>query len=348
METAKQTEQPMFSIIVPVYNTETYLPKCLDSIVNQTYRNFELILVNDGSEDASLQICRKYERENSNIVVVDKKNGGLVSAREAGLKAACGVYVGFVDSDDWIDENLLLDAEGVIQQYAPDIISYNVLLEFSDKQIKQELTVKTGFYDKKKMEKDIYPIMLYNKNANFYNFGIYPSLSNKFFKRELAFENKCTDYRITMGEDAACTYVSFLKANSSFIMKGYYYHYRQNPFSMTNAYDSNRFQKYSYLINYMKKVLNIKDYDLDGQLKAHKAFCVKHAILNESRAPFSFHKKRINLKMKMKQYQFEDAFDDLGFVKAGIASKIFIFLVKRRWYGCLIIMCEIFKILHRF
>ena len=341
-------QNTMFSIIVPVYNTQDYLTQCLDSLVRQTYKDYEIILVNDGSKDKSLQICKKYEKDYPYISVIDKKNGGAVSAREAGLAAAKGEYVGFIDSDDWVDPELLDHCMQVKKIYNPDIISFNVFLEFSGKQERQKVTVESGFYDKEALKEKIYPVMLYNQYVNFYNFGIDPSLANKFFKRELAERNKCKDYRITMGDDAACVYASLLEADSLYMMKEYYYHYRQNQHSMTNTYDDKRFQRYQYLIEYMRKVLSTKKYNMGNQLKAHKAFCVKHAILNESRAPLPFMKKRKNLADKMKQYHFEDAFDDLKNVKSGPASKVFIFLVKHRCYGSLLAMCAIFKLVHKF
>lgn len=93
---------PKISIIVPVYNVEEYLENCIDSILNQTFKDFELILVNDGSTDNSLDICKRYKNIDDRICIIDKKNGGLSSARNAGLDIAKGEYIGFVDSDDYI------------------------------------------------------------------------------------------------------------------------------------------------------------------------------------------------------------------------------------------------------
>ncbi|WP_294555811.1 glycosyltransferase [uncultured Bacteroides sp.] len=99
-------DTPKISIIVPCYNVEQYLHKCADSILAQTYENFELILVNDGSLDKSLQICEEYAAKDSRVIVVDKKNGGQASARNAGLDIATGDYIGFIDGDDWIEPNM--------------------------------------------------------------------------------------------------------------------------------------------------------------------------------------------------------------------------------------------------
>lgn len=96
----------LISIVVPVYNVEKYLVRCLDSIINQSIREIEIILVDDGSTDISGDICDKYALQDERIKVIHKENGGLVSARQAGIKVASGQYIGFVDSDDWIESNM--------------------------------------------------------------------------------------------------------------------------------------------------------------------------------------------------------------------------------------------------
>ena len=98
----------LISVIVPIYNVEKYIKKCIDSIINQTYKNLEIILVNDGSPDECGKICDEYERIDSRIVVIHKENGGLSDARNAGLKVMHGKYVAFVDSDDWIEPEMYL------------------------------------------------------------------------------------------------------------------------------------------------------------------------------------------------------------------------------------------------
>ena len=100
-------KEPKISVIVPVYNVEKYLPKCLDSILCQTFSNIEIICVNDGSTDNSRKILEEYKNKDSRIIIVDKKNGGLSSARNAGMKVAKGEFFSFIDSDDWIDSSML-------------------------------------------------------------------------------------------------------------------------------------------------------------------------------------------------------------------------------------------------
>ena len=100
-------EQPLISVIVPVYNVEKYLKKCVNSITSQTYENLEILLVDDGSTDLSGQICNEFEKNDARIKVIHKKNGGLSDARNAGLDRAKGQYYAFIDSDDYIQDNTI-------------------------------------------------------------------------------------------------------------------------------------------------------------------------------------------------------------------------------------------------
>ena len=97
---------PLISIIVPVYNTAVFLENCINSLLNQTYCNLEIILVDDGSTDESLEICQKYEKNHSQIKCIHIDNHGVSYARNIGLSVARGEYIGFVDSDDWIEPNM--------------------------------------------------------------------------------------------------------------------------------------------------------------------------------------------------------------------------------------------------
>lgn len=112
------------SVIVPIYNIEEYLEKCIESVIDSTYTNLEIILVDDGSTDDSGQICDKYQQVDKRINVIHKKNGGLVSARKAGVKAATGEYVTFVDGDDFISNDLYESAISIIVESSADFICY--------------------------------------------------------------------------------------------------------------------------------------------------------------------------------------------------------------------------------
>ena len=130
----EKVENPLFSIIVPIYNVERYLEQCIESVLAQDYQNYELILVDDGSPDNSIDICTKYAKQYSNIVFIHKINGGLSDARNAGIKLARGEYLMFLDSDDyWEGTSILSDLEKIITENNPDVIFNYLKSVYPDK-----------------------------------------------------------------------------------------------------------------------------------------------------------------------------------------------------------------------
>lgn len=124
----------ILSIIIPVYNVSKYLPKCLESVSKQKHKNIEIILVNDGSTDNSGDICNEFARTRDNTIVIHKKNGGLSSARNAGLKKATGEYIWFVDSDDWIDKNSVQKITAYLEEHDIEILHFNYIEFLEDKE----------------------------------------------------------------------------------------------------------------------------------------------------------------------------------------------------------------------
>lgn len=114
--------EPLISVIVPVYNVENYVSQCIESIINQTYKKIEIILINDGSTDSSKEICVKYAQKDQRIKIVDKKNGGLSDARNAGIKCMTGDYLMFVDSDDWLEFNCIELLYKLLIKYNADLV----------------------------------------------------------------------------------------------------------------------------------------------------------------------------------------------------------------------------------
>lgn len=118
-----KNKQPLISVIVPIYNVEAYLPRCLNSIIKQTYAHLEILLIDDGSTDSCPQICERYALNDDRVKVIHKLNGGLSSARNAGLDVATGEYVAFVDSDDWLELNMYEEMIKVAEVMKADLVS---------------------------------------------------------------------------------------------------------------------------------------------------------------------------------------------------------------------------------
>ena len=123
--------QALISVIIPVYNVEEYLRECIDSVLNQTFSDFEVILVNDGSTDSSGEICDEYVEKDERVTVIHQKNGGLSVARNIGLSEANGKYVYFLDSDDYISENALATLLNIAENDSSDIVFFDAV-SFTD------------------------------------------------------------------------------------------------------------------------------------------------------------------------------------------------------------------------
>ena len=221
-------EQPiLISIVVSIYNEWEYLDKCIDSIVNQTYKNIEIILVDDGSTDCCGEICDKYAEQDSRIIVIHKPNGGLVSARKAGTKKATGDYIINVDGDDWIEKERIQNLVKGIEQYHADIIYMDgYVREYPDNQVMVKGNLRRGFYTKQQVQEEIL-IKLASTN-HFYEKNIEMFMWLWAFKRELIKEKQpLIDERISMGEDLACVCECLASTNSVSVIEGGSYHYTQ-------------------------------------------------------------------------------------------------------------------------
>lgn len=220
----------IYSIIVPIYNTADYLIKCLDSILCQTYRNFELILVDDGSSDRSPVICDDYSRQDSRIKVIHKENGGLSDARNAGIEVAKGDYIIFVDSDDYWDGIGCLTSINDAAQDNPDIVLYRAkkLYESSGK-IKCDRKnfkhiINNNFSDRdilrELVDKDLFRC----------------SACTKAVRAKILLDNKIYFQRGVLGEDIAWYLNTVLKSNKFSFVDSDFYVYRQREGSITKSF----------------------------------------------------------------------------------------------------------------
>ena len=141
-------KQDLISIVVPIYNVEKYLEKCINSIIIQTYKNIEIILVNDGSTDSSGKICDIYLKKDKRIKVIHKKNGGLSDARNVGIENAKGKYIAFIDSDDFIDSDFIEILYNLIIEYNADVscCKCNVIYKKNKKQqVEEKINIFTNY-----------------------------------------------------------------------------------------------------------------------------------------------------------------------------------------------------------
>ncbi len=223
-----------FSIIVPVYKVEPYLEKCINSILNQTYRDFELILVNDGSPDNCPIICDTYAKEDSRITVIHKKNGGVSSARNEAIKIARGKFIWFIDGDDYIEENALEILSVYIDKNPTDLYVFEH--GFSEKYYIND--INNLFYDH------------YFK----YHFGF--ETWNKIYKNSIIQEHSLLfDTEETIGEDLLFNINYYTKIASCEFLDENLYHYVIRESSAMTTHDNKRYKKQMSLYSKIQNIL---------------------------------------------------------------------------------------------
>lgn len=223
-------ENPLISIVVPIYNVEKYLNQCINSIVKQLYDNLEIILVDDGSVDGCSEICDKWAQEDQRITVVHKANGGLSDARNAGIRAAHGSYIAFVDSDDWIEDSFVQNLYDEIQS------AHSELAECSVKVVDESgvfLKYRKAYAEQNPIERNSALKHLIEEN------GIYQTVWNKLYKMDLV---KTIPFETgKYHEDEFWTYKVIGKTERISVVDVALYNYRQRTTSiMGNAYSLKR------------------------------------------------------------------------------------------------------------
>ncbi|MCK9265908.1 glycosyltransferase [bacterium] len=217
--------RPLISVIVPIYNSEKYLKKCVTSIINQTYRNLEILLINDGSTDNSKNICNLFAKQDNRVRVINKNSGGVSDSRNRGIKESTGEYITFLDSDDYWEIETLEIALSVIIKEEADILIWGYYADFLDYNEKLLFTKivadNTGVYTKK----DVLPL---HTNENFWQ--IFGYIWNKLYKSEIIKKGSFKfDKNISLGEDLLFNASLLSTLESIAIIETPLTHYIQRP-----------------------------------------------------------------------------------------------------------------------
>lgn len=291
-----------YSAIVPIYNVDEYLRKCVNSLISQNRQDMEIILVDDGSTDNCGIICDEYANNNKNIKVVHKTNGGIVSARKAGLQVSEGEYIICVDGDDWVLPNYVNQFDEIIQVYNPDIVCCGYIQVFPNKEIKHFMSFQCGFYNKTNIEEVIFPALFTKKDGRLFS----PMVWAKVFKRSLleTIQMEVSDI-INIGEDGACSIPCVINANSLYIIDECNYCYRYNPKSITKEKKPFAWIGVSTICNHFQKTLEENKTYFDYQFSLR----MQHSLFNVSYSQFYQNKKytlicdEINYELSKKNYE---------------------------------------------
>ena len=320
------------SIIVPIYNSEETLIKCLDSILKQKDTNFEVILINDGSSDESLNICRHYSNNYENIIIIDKKNEGSSVARNKGIDRASGRYIMFVDSDDWIEDTMLKDKYELAIKYNADMIISGIKIDY----MKKNEIVKTIVNNYKfSFWKNIDEIS--SNIINIFESALINSSCNKLYKSSILKENYIYFPRTEVGEDTLFNLSVLKKINNLLITDKSYYHYNKfdNKETLTGKIIDESYNKYVYIHEEMLRLFEKWDKLNDEIVKyinrtmISQYLAVTYKIMRSKEIPYNEKKKMLDSGYKNEIIQ--NTFKNVN-ANTWFEAKFRLLIRKRKYY----------------
>lgn len=246
------------SIIVPVYKVEGYLSKCLESLISQSYKNIEIILVDDGSPDDSLLICNQYAVRDSRIQIISQKNLGVAEARMNGFRHSQGDLIMFVDADDYVSPNIVEMMLSALQKYQVDMVSCQYYLVNDSKIENASIRPKIGYYDRKHIKNLLTTNFLYDKNTGIAGMSGY--LCGRIFKRNFVQDSLAMGQGLIHSEDQIGLFKMLLSIDSMYIMEEPLYYYVIRQGQATRSYNV------AYWKNFEHFFLRIKEIDRDNYL----------------------------------------------------------------------------------
>lgn len=282
---------PLISIIVPVYNKEAYLRECVDSILAQTYRRIEVILVDDESTDTSGKICDEYGQAQERVLVIHQKNGGPTAACVAGMEAASGGYYMFVDSDDYLEPKTLAQMADRLADVPGEIVCCDHVVEKQKGKEQVRNGVEPGIYEGDRLRERIKAKLIGEEKK------VIPlSRCMKLCEKSLFEGNEIYyDYSLRFGDDTNLMYPAMLESSRVVIMKdAFYYHYRYVEGSLVHGYDEELFSGVERLMAVVKRTAEEKKAP-DAAAAVDREYCymLLYVMKNELRGPGKDYRKRI-------------------------------------------------------
>ena len=327
----------MISIIVPVYNVEAYLPQCLDSLIGQTYKDIEIICVNDGATDGSLKILEEYAAKDKRLHVFTQDNQGVSAARNLAIEKAHGEWMMFVDSDDWMDLDV---CEKLMDKATPDLnlAFFPYKREFNNS---SEPKYILGNQEKSFIGKECEELQI-RLIAPIEDEKIYPDKLNSFttlwgklYKTNIIKENKLEFVplkEIGTGEDLLFNVQYFKFITKALLIPSIYYHYRKNNVSsVTKLYKADLYEKWERLASYVKvEVLKYGNPTIEAFLQYRSALSIVGLGINETFSNNSICKKNKAINQILKNSNIHEALQKLPLNSLPLHWKIFFTLAKYR------------------
>lgn len=342
----------LVSIIVPVYNVEKYVKVCIESLINQTYENLEIILVDDGSIDTSPLICEEYKRKDERIIVIHKENGGAALARETGLKRAQGKYVMFVDSDDWLELDAIEKCVKIAEQKRAECIIFPYIKEYQSTSIEVHFWENSFLCDEIESEEKVHRrvIGVYGKELDHpEKIDNLVSFCMKLYNTEVAKKGIFIDEKVVgTSEDTVFNIYALDRCKTIFYLNECLYHYRRtDSSSITMNYKKNLVDKWDVLYAYFDKY-----FEETGTKEKYKEVFLNRVAcgmiglgLNEICANSSILKKSKNIKTILNKPLYRNAFSELNIKYCPMKWKVFFVLCKLRMSFLLTVLLTIMNYL---
>lgn len=318
-------KKPLFSVLIPVFKIEKYIEECVLSITNQSFSDFEIILIDDGSPDSCPEICERLRKNDSRIKVLHKKNEGVAKARRDGAEIAEGEYVICIDGDDWLKKDCLTKISEVVQKKNIDIFCFGMLADNGKQTTPLGINYREGFYSKQAIEKEIFPLLIQKSDASYF----IPSLCGKVIRRQLFLDNVLANENVTIGEDGACVIPCVFHANSMYISNECFYFYRYNSESATKGKKVFNWDWPKLVANHIENRIDINYDNMQRQLYrkiTHDIFSVVVSQFNR-KEKYSIIVKDINTHLDDKVYK--EAIQKCEF-EGSIKARIMTIVLKKR------------------
>lgn len=324
----------LISVIVPVYKVEKYIDRCVGSLIGQTYKNIEIILIDDGSPDNSGKICDEYAKKDNRIKVIHKKNEGVSRARNEGLKIASGEYIAFVDSDDWIERNMYEEMIACAKEKDVDIVRCEQVLEYADKSVKDKNVLMDNSVIDVQSDKS-YFINLILEHDVMPSFTLFLMRKEKVDDIQLKFSDD-----LIIGEDLLFIFTLLCNVKSMYICKRYFYHYNINEQSSINSIDRSDQNAKNLLVLYNKinTLLECNDISLTRETSNYTFYRIYRRI-----ADVTAHKKnKTMIQNFLNTGTFIHILENVDKEKLSIFGKIFLKLFRKRKTNTLYAYCRMF------
>lgn len=327
-----------FSIIIPVYKVEKYLSRCIESVQNQSYQDYEVILVDDGSPDNCPKMCDDIAKTDCRYKVIHKANQGLGYARNSGMELATGDYLVFIDSDDYIARTALDDIyECITRESLPDVCVFgNIMVDKNGVKVEKSKTINGVFREKEVSEKVLPKAFSHSMRLPYDEYGI-GSAWGAVYNRQFLLKHqiKFLSERECLSEDLLFSIEICLRARSIAFMDKNLYYYCENGASLSHSYRTDRLNKSLFLYNYMNTIIEKNElplevkYRLMDNLFINLIICIKQEIHSN----FKYKIKRKNIKGIINSEEFQKMTSDYPANQLPFQRRLLFLMMKRKFYG---------------